>query len=250
MEATLSALVHGEEGVGKSWLGASTPVPRLILDSEGRAKYTPGRKVYWDPRQGPPPAYDGSWDTCIASVLEFDVYQMAWQWLRSGQHHFVSATIDSLMEGQKRGIDQIAGIQQMDQQDWGAILRKIEALVRQFRDLVLIPGNSLKVVLFVVGSKNYDGKFQPLMQGQIRDTIAYLLDVVGYMYIPPQAEGVPEDAERALLIKKLPGYTAKDNTNLLPGPVIYNPNITQLMTYLEQHNGSAAAPATQEVAVQ
>lgn len=251
MEATLSMLVHGEEGVGKSWLGASTPGPRLICDSEGRAKYTPGRKIYWDPRATEPPVYDGTWDTCIVQVLEWDVYQLVYQWLRSGQHPFVSATIDSLMEGQKRGIDQIAGIHQMDQQDWGAILRKVEGLVRQFRDIVLIPGNPLKVIMFVVGSKNYDGKYQPLLQGQIRDTIAYLLDVVGYMYVPPQQEGVPEGAERALLVKKLPGFTSKDNTGKLPGPVIYNPNITELMQYLNVNgNGHAEAAAptpTQEV---
>jgi hypothetical protein len=246
MEATLSALVHGEEGVGKSWLGASTPVPRLILDSEGRAKYTPGRKIYWDPRATEPPAYDGTWDTCIVQVLDFDTYELVYRWLRSGQHPFVSATVDSLMEGQKRGIDQIAGVQQMDQQDWGQILRKIEGLVRTWRDLVLIEGNSLRCVLFVVGSKSYEGKYQPLLQGQIRDTIAYLLDVVGFMYVPPAAEGVPDSAERALLVKKLPGYTSKDNTGKLPGPVIYNPDITELMRYLENGNGGAVAP-TQEV---
>ncbi len=247
MEATLSALVHGEEGVGKSWLGASTPAPRLILDSEGRAKYTPGRKIYWDPRASEPPVYDGTWDTCIVPVLDFDTYEMVYRWLRSGQHPFVSFTVDSLMEGQKRGIDQIAGVQQMDQQDWGQILRKVEGLVRSWRDLVLIPGNTLKVGLFVVGSKNYDGKYQPLLQGQIRDTIAYLLDVVGFMYVPPQDGVTPEGAERALLVKKLPGYTSKDNTGKLPGPVIYNPNIAELMQYLSNGNGGGEVAQPQEV---
>ena len=39
MTNRLKALVHGDSGVGKSWLGASTPGPRLILDVEGGSHF-------------------------------------------------------------------------------------------------------------------------------------------------------------------------------------------------------------------
>ena len=56
MKTTLSILIHGESGVGKSWLADSVPGPRLVLDAEGRARYTPsGPKVAWNPRDSEPP---------------------------------------------------------------------------------------------------------------------------------------------------------------------------------------------------
>src|SRR5216110_338838 len=121
MRTTLTALIHGDSGVGKSWLAASSPAPRLILDAEGRAKYAPSLlpKVFWDPKVSGPPAADGTWDTCITPIADFDTLSTAYSWLRSGQHHFKSIVIDSLMEAQKRCIDGVAGTGAMQTQDWG-----------------------------------------------------------------------------------------------------------------------------------
>ncbi|MEK6879186.1 MAG: hypothetical protein AABY22_06230, partial [Nanoarchaeota archaeon] len=118
---------------GKSWFADTAPAPRLVLDSEGRARYTPSRpKVSWDPRQGPPPAHDGSWQTCVCAVPDFETMSLAYQWLRSGQHQFRSVVVDSLMEVQKRCIDAAVGSSALAQQDWGTVLRKLEALIRSY----------------------------------------------------------------------------------------------------------------------
>ncbi len=217
---TLTALIHGESGIGKSWLAASAPAPRLILDAEGRAKYAPSLlpKITWDPKQGPPPASDGTWDTCIVAIADFDTLNTAYTWLRSGQHHFKSIVIDSLMEAQKRCVDAVAGTSAMQTQDWGTLLRRVEALVRQYRDLTFLETNHVAVVLFIVGSVNVDGKQRPLLQGSFKDTVPYYMDVVGYYFKQPiiAQDGVTTlGYQRALLVDSQPGFVAKDGTGRL-----------------------------------
>jgi hypothetical protein len=261
MRTTLTALIHGDSGVGKSWLAASSPGPRLILDAEGRAKYAPSAapKIYWDPKVSGPPASDGTWDTCICPIADFDTLSSAFTWLRSGQHHFQSIVIDSLMEAQKRCIDAVAGTSALDHQDWGTLLRRVEALVRGYRDLTLLPNNTASVVLFIVGTVNADGKQRPLLQGQFKDTVPYYMDVVGYYFKQPV---VAEDGvtitgyQRSLLVDSQPGYVAKDGTGQLvaayptgvvtPDPGQQAPSIARLMELLDQsqRDGLAAQGGT------
>lgn len=236
-------LVHGESGVGKSWLADTAPAPRLILDAEGRAKYTPSSpKVSWDPMKSGPPAYDGSWETCVVNVLDFNVMDLVYQWLRSGQHPFTSVVIDSLMEVQKRCIDNLVGINPLDQQDWGTLLRKLDALVRSYRDLTLLE-NPASVIIFITGStqRGSSEKWVPMLQGSLRDTLAYSLDVVGYYYVRVTESG----PQRELLVDKLPGFEAKDGTGKLNGPIIVSPNIEEMVKLL--HVQGKAEVTTTEV---
>lgn len=199
----------------------------MILDAEGRARYTPsGPKIMWDPKVGPPPVYDGTWETCIVQVVDFETIRLVYTWLRSGQHQFVSVVIDSLMEAQKRCIDAVAGVNALDQQDWGTLLRHLEGLVRNYRDLTLLPDatQTVQVVVFVVGSRNVEGKMKPLLQGQLQDTVPFYIDVVGYLYKQPvtSPEGLVTYS-RQLLIDQQPNFVAKDNTGHLVsqlGPVV------------------------------
>lgn len=241
MKTTLSVLIHGESGVGKSWCGDTAPGPRLIIDLEGRAKYTPsGPKIEWDPRNAPP-VHDGTWSTCVVSCPDFDTLQLVYQWLRSGQHPFRSVVIDSLMEAQKRCIDQVAGLSALDQTDWGTLLRKLEAVVRSYRDLMLIPSNPVEVVVFIVGSVDAEGTRRPLLQGQLRLTVPYYIDVVGYMFMAPRAEG---GFVRSMLVHPQPGFVAKDGTNRMPGPIIQEPNLEQIVALLQ---GAPEAPVVQTI---
>lgn len=223
MKTTLTMLIHGESGVGKSTTADTCPSPRLILDAEGRAKYTPsGPKIVWDPMREAPPAANG-WRTCIVPVTHFDVVAKAYEWLRAGNHPFKSVVVDSLMEMQKRAIDQIAGLDQMRTQDWGDVLRRLEGQVRSMRDLTLIESNPVECVVFIVGSTMDDnGKQRPLLQGQLKNTVPYYLDVVGYQYT--QIDPATGALSRHLLVEPQPGFVAKDGTGVLaaayPGGVI------------------------------
>ena len=252
LKTVLRALIHGESGIGKSWFGDTAPGPRLHIDLEGRAQYTPsGPKILWDIASGAaPPVWDGSWNTCIVVCPDFETLNLIYQWLRSGQHPFVSVIVDSLMEAQKRCQDVVVpGIGQLDQQNWGEMLRRLEKMVRSYRDLTLIPANTVTSVIFITGSRHNDGCWEPMLQGQMKDLVPYYMDVVGYLHKQPiqQADGTI-GFQRALLIDKQPGFIAKDNTDKLVkhyGPVIPLPDdgqqyITELMSLLETNTGVPA----------
>lgn len=232
MQTTFTAMIHGEPGVGKSRLGDTAPAPRLILDSEGRAKYLPSQpKVYWDPMTQAPPVNDGTWETCVVAVPNVIIFNQAFQWLRSGQHPFRSVIVDSIMEVQKRIIDEVSGTDQLTTPDWGVLLRRLEKLVRDYRDLTLVESNGVQVVVFTCGSSQRDGKYHPHLQGQMRDTMPYYLDLVGYLFVQPDADG---NLVRRLLTAPHPQFIAKDGTDALPS-VIDNPNLGVMFAQIEQH---------------
>jgi hypothetical protein len=253
-ERSLGVVLHGFSGSGKSWLGATTPAIRLICDSEGGSRFTPGVKVHWDGVSAPPPApgvpvpaavldaqgrilvasgvtlpkgmqlWDGPegpsmpyYDTVIVIIRNFQTLESVYRWLNSGQHVFRSVVIDSLTEVQKRLQDAIAGTEQMKQQDWGALLRRMESLVREMRDLTFHPTNPLEAVVLLAITSNKDGKQKPHVQGQLNVSLPYFMDVVGYVF----AENDPATGQRLhrILVQPTAEYEAKDRTNLLPAIV-------------------------------
>jgi hypothetical protein len=216
LKPTLVAVLYGEPGAGKSWLAASAPAPRLILDAEGRAKYTPGKKVAWDPTTTP--KFPKDVETVVVPVKNFDTVRFAYQWLLSGKHPFRSLVVDSLMEVQKKVIDGIAGQEQMRMQDWGELLRKLEGLVRSSRDIAQEEGNPLSTVVFVCGTTDLSasGVRRPLLQGQLALTLPYYVDVVGYLKAErTAAEDGTLYMQRKLLVDSYEGFATKDNTSAI-----------------------------------
>lgn len=234
MKTTFTMLVHGESKVGKSRLGSTCPGPVLILDAEGRAKYLPGRKVLWDPLKSGPPEADGTWDICIVMVTSFQVVQLVYDWLQSGQHPFLSVVLDSIMEIQKRCKDQIAGSEQMKTQNWEELLRRLDSLVRSYRDLCLIESNTLAIVIFIAGSIIEEGQTKLLIQGSLKNTLPFIMDTTGYFFNEATPEG---GVARKLLTQKLPGYIAGDGTDRLPA-MILSPNITDMYRLLQQEEAA------------
>lgn len=257
MDATLTALVHGFSGVGKSWLSDTTPAPRLVIDSENRAKFLPSKKakrlIRWDPLAGPPPVADGTWDTCVVAIAADEhaaqIIDTVYAYLRSGQHPFVSVSMDSLMRTQERYLNGIAGVAQVTTPQWGELLRKVRDLTSKFCDLTAIPQTGVRCMLFVCGSHEKDGKQVPLLQGSVGSYIPYYLDVVGYYFETTDADNV---LYRGLQIGHAPKFECKDNTNefmaAYPSGTIWNPNMEQLMQLLET-NGHAAAMAEEATTV-
>lgn len=221
-------LIHGEAGVGKTWLVGSMPPPVCILDLEGRARYLPhGPKVTWDPdAEGPPEP--GDWTHCVVTATSYQKIENVYQWLQSGRHPFRSFGFDSISFAQKRFISKLAGTSQLKDYDWGEVLRVLETMIRDCCDLTLQERNPIEVVAFTAGTKTEEGRAKPLLQGALKDTCAYLFDVVGYLYLTQNVQDAQGPAVRNLLIQPSAGIVAKDNTGRLGGPVVLEPDLTRL----------------------
>lgn len=224
----INAIIFGPSKAGKSWLGDTTPAPRLVLDAEAGSRFTPSRKIGWDPVSQPPPAADGTWDTASVAVRSFRDVQKAFDWLASGKHPFRSVVMDSISEIQQRVVDDIAGTNQMKQQDWGQLLRVLSDLIRKFRDLVTHPTNPLDAVIFIAMTKqNGDGAWYPYMQGSMATTFPYYVDLCAYMVKAPQEDGTQI---RRLFCDTFPGF---ETGNRLAGRIpayLDDPNISEILS--------------------
>lgn len=239
---SLSAIVHGESGSGKSWVGDTAKAPRLILDAEGGSQYTPSKpKQIWDPRYAPPgvegcvPGQEQVTPTTRAMVRDFGTMQQIYRWLESGQHFFKSVVMDSLTEIQKRCKDTLVQGQMMQQQDWGKLLDDMELLVRQYRDLTFHPTTPVEQVIVLALTHMKDGKYRPAVQGALNTSLPGFVDVVGYLYTELESDG--RTVGRRMLIQPMGQFSAKDRTDILTaqlGAVVPNPNFEQMLGVLQQ----------------
>lgn len=232
-EPQLTSVIHGNSGVGKSWFADTAPGPRLVLDVEGGTKWTPSRKIKWDPRTEIPVESKDPDVTTVVRVLDFTSLQYTYQWLASGQHPFRSLALDSLTDAQSKCMKSIAGTNMPETRDWGALLIQMSDLITDMRDLTDHPTNPLQTVTFITATQEKNGLTRPLVQGQLALKLPYYVDVLGYLYvIQDPATGA---LSRCLLIQPVPPYDAKDRTHLLSqhhGAVITNPTIPEMLEVL------------------
>lgn len=220
-QSTLTAVIHGESGAGKSQLGDTLPAPRLILDAEGGSEFTPSwPKQVWNPNLYAPPGIQGCQpgqevcaETVRVIVRDWATWSRVQMWLESGQHPFVSAVMDSLTEIQKRCRDDIRGTDRMQTQHWGDLLIEMETAVRRMRDLTIDPANPLQNIVFLTLTDDKDrGLFRPFIQGSLAKALPGFVHVVGFMYAEQAADGT---LARKLLIQPYGNYVAKDRTHIL-----------------------------------
>jgi hypothetical protein len=184
VERSLTVMVYGESKVGKSSFAVTAPYPRLMLDIEGGHRFLPINIRYWDPMREEPPVADGTWDTVVVKVQDYDVVMKVFQWLQAGKHQFKSLIIDSISELQVKCMDNIAGTEQMKMQQWGELLRHMGALLRDLRDLTMHPTQPLEaVVLTAMARRGQDERMHPYLQGQLAIQAPYFYDVLGYLSI-------------------------------------------------------------------
>jgi len=192
VQRSLTIMVYGESKVGKSTLAVTAPYPRLMLDVEGGHRFLPINVKYWDPLREEPPVADGTWDTCVVMVRDYDTVLKAYQWLQLGKHQFKSLIIDSISELQVKCMDQIAGKNQMQMQQWGELLRHMGALLRDLRDLTMHATAPLEaVVLTAMARPGQDGRLRPYLQGQLAIQAPYFYDVLGAINVETVANPDP-----------------------------------------------------------
>lgn len=237
-DRALSFLIHGFSKVGKTTLAATAPYPRLLLDVEAASRFLLVNRVEWDPMTGPPPVADGTWDTCIVKVRDYETVMKVYQWLNEHPHQFKSLIIDSISELQIRLQERIAGREQMQMQQWGEMLRAFAGLLRDLRDLTMHPTNPLEALVLTSMSSPNEGRWGPYLQGQVRSQAPYLFDVVGYLYTEKQANVNPELPPvdvRKLLTRQHPVYEAGERVQGRLEEITVNPNIEEMINRVFPH---------------
>lgn len=235
--------MHASSKTGKSTLSSTAPTPMCVLDAEGgwrfirQAGFNTGvmlRKITWDPDQTlQPPRHDGTWDVCVVTVKRWQTLTNAYVGLTQAPHDFQSLIFDSVTEAQRRLKNNLRGMDQMRIQDWGELLTHMDKLIRDMRDLVLLPNSPLRVVMFIAETAMKDGKWRPQMQGQIGNSLPYWMDIVGYLYREPELgpDGQPTKKVLKMLIGQdiVPNIEAGERVQGLLGDVVREPHITQML---------------------
>lgn len=238
-DRVLSQLIHADSKEGKSTLTSTAPVPHLVLDAEGSWKFIdtmgyksskPLRKIGWDPLMQEIPRWDDTWDVCRVHVANWQTLDAVRRHLQQFEFDFVSLTLDSVTEAQRRCKANIRGSGAMQIQQWGQLLDQMDELIRGFRDLMFLP-NTLRVVTFVAETVMKDGKWRPFMQGQIRDTMPYWVDICGYLFTEMRAAGDLQVKVKKLLVGAgvNPAYIAGERVQGRLPDVIEDPNISAML---------------------
>lgn len=230
-DRALSILVHGESGAGKSTFSISAPTPTLFLDVEAGSRFLKTRKVKWNPLDGEdPPVDDGTWDTCVVIVHDFETALKAYEWLKSGKHPFKTVVLDSISELQAKAQESINGRAQMQTQHWGQLLSKIAFFCRDLRDLTAHKSNPLEAVIVTAMSRDVDGVKKPYLQGQVSSQIPYWFDICSYLFVDQVVEPGTNTAVpvRKLLTAKHPLFEAKSRVPGLPA-IIDNPDVSNML---------------------
>lgn len=230
VQRSLTVMVYGESKVGKSTFAVTAPYPRLMLDVEGGHRFLPIVVKYWDPLREQPPVADGTWDTCVVQVRDYDVVLKAFQWLQSGQHQFKSLIIDSISELQVKCMDNIAGTEQMKMQQWGELLRHMGTLLRDLRDLTMHATNPLEaVVLTAMARQDKDGRYRPYLQGQLAIQAPYFYDILGALTLEEVRPMDPMQAPyrvRQMLVERTAQYEAGERVQGRLGSIVGQENLS------------------------
>jgi hypothetical protein len=229
VQRSLTMMIYGESKVGKSSLAVTAPAPRLMLDVEGGHRFLPISVKYWDPLREEPPIADGSWDTCVVQVNDYETVLKAYQWLQIGKHSFKSLIIDSVSELQVKCMDQIAGTEQMQMQQWGQLLRHMGSFLRDVRDLTMHKTNPLSaVVLTAMARPGQDGRYRPYLQGQLAIQAPYFYDILGAITNETYANPDPTQPAykaRRMYVERTDQYEAGERVQHRLGSIVEASNL-------------------------
>ena len=229
VQRSLTIMVYGESKVGKSSFAVTAPYPRLMLDVEGGHRFLPIVVKYWDPLREEPPVADGTWDTCVVTVRDYDTVLKTYQWLQLGRHQFKSLIIDSISELQVKCMDSIAGNEQMKMQQWGELLRHMGGLLRDLRDLTMHPTNPLEAVVLTAMARTGDGRAKPYLQGQLAIQAPYFYDILGALTVETMNNPDPMQPPykvRRMYVERTNEYEAGERVQGRLGSIVEQQNLS------------------------
>jgi hypothetical protein len=202
----------------------------LVLDAEGSWRFIKTRKIHWDPMTEPIPRWDGTWDACIVTITQWAQVLQVYRHLTQVEHDFVSVVVDSITEIQRRLKANLKGTEAMQIQDWGQLLTQMDAVIRSYRDLILLSG-PIRCVVMIAETREDKGKWKPYMQGQIGISLPYLVDICGYLYVDMAMDdnGQLTKKVRKLWIGSHPQFETGERVQGTLGDVVERPDIDSMM---------------------
>lgn len=178
-ESHVKGLVYGKNGTGKTHLGGTFPGPKIFLDINERGL----RSVV-----------GAEGDQKKRSIETFEMFQMAYWYLKNGKHPFKTVVVDHLTNLQKIMLNHIMGKEQNwdpskdldmpSQREYGFLSQLMQRWVLDFRNL---PMN----VLFIAqeNSSNDDDldsnehSVFPQLTRSVRGIVGGAVDFIGQTYI-------------------------------------------------------------------
>lgn len=243
-EDSLSVLMHGPAGAGKTTLALTSPKPILFLDAETASRFIPRtyRKIKWDPtKDSQAPTHDGSWDICVVRIKNWETADKVVKILGTHRHQFKSVVVDSVSEILIKAKEAISNTQ-FKIQDWGKLGQNMGKFLRSLRDITADEDSPIEMLAMISATKEYnigtDDKplmqYRPLLEGSVKDTIQYLYDILGYVELEdvpvnPSNPGKGMKKQQSFFTGSDPHISSKSRPPGVP-PLLHDITLESLLT--------------------
>jgi hypothetical protein len=121
-------------------------------------------------------------------------------------------------------MDNIAGTNAMQMQQWGELLRHMGALLRDLRDLTMHPTAPLEaIVLTAMAKTDREGRFHPYLQGQLAIQAPYFYDILGAITVESVPNPDPMQAPykvRRMYVERTDKYEAGERVQGRLGSIV------------------------------
>lgn len=204
-------LVWAESGMGKTTLCATAPAPIILSAEKGLLTLNKKNLERLYGVNTPGIAYD----IPVMEIKTMKDLEEAYQWLTESPHaaQFSTVCIDSISEIAETVLNNEKRSAKDPRQAYGALLEKMETIVRSFRDL---PGKNVYMIAKAEPAKDeLTGivRFGPSMPGsKLGPKLPYFFDEVFKLAVNKDAKGV---LFRYLLTQPDLQNTAKDRSGAL-----------------------------------
>lgn len=226
----VKALIYGDAGSGKTFLGATAPDALILLTepsvSDTTLKAVKGMLGY---------------NPAVWELESLDDLSEAYEFLTETEHSYKTVVLDSLTDLFRRTVRKVLGVaveramekgrvhdpDVPEQGDWFRIAEKLRYVTRAFRDL---PMNVVFTAL-VMDIRNEMRKVPFVQPKSFALELPAFFNLVGYLGVSMEGG----ESVRKLLVTPTDTFVAKNPGGALPD-VVENPDLRKIFTEIQNQN--------------